>query len=223
MAVERMIYQEWVTPLFGGCTIFHPLSPKKNVVPFMEPLARKAIPLTSENPCEHHSYIHLNPQIPTIPFSNETWMNFHEIKFYCFVSPCWLTLTSYFWVSLLCCWNDARCFKSLWSGSFWNCLPRLSSSLRPNHCCRNFNKQDGPYNASLIWTNARPSVSTVYGKLCQRRWLLPLLLRRCPWMWSHHSSRHLRAGMSSYSRSSALRPHPTTRENRVCSVRVKYI
>lgn len=123
---------------------------------------------------------------------------------------------------LLCRWNDACRDESLWYGSFWDDFSRFPPPCWFDYCCWNINEQDGANFTTIIWTNPRPTLNSVYGKLCQWRRLLPLFLFRNPRLRSCSSCWHLRTWLSTNRRSVALWPNSTPRENWVCVVRIEY-
>lgn len=64
-----------------------------------------------------------------------------------------------------------------------------------------------------LWSNAWAKVGDFDGKLCQWRWLLPLLILCGSRMWPNCPCRHLRARMPAHSRGVALWNHAAAEED----------
>lgn len=131
-------------------------------------------------------------------------------------------MTTYFWTCLLCSRNDACGGKSIRYGPFWYNFSRLSSALRLNYCCRNFNKQNGSDTSSFIWADARPQMNSFYGQLRKRRRLLPLLIFSGARLWPNYSCWYICSRMPPFSRGVTIWFNTITGENRVCFIRIKF-
>ena len=118
-------------------------------------------------------------------------MNYNKTRFNNIMISRRLVVTFNFWISMLCCWNDARCDESLRHGSIRNYFSSLTPSFWLDHRSRYFNQQNGTNNSTTLWTNAWTTLSAFDGKLCKWGWVLPLFLFSCSWMWSNHTRGYL--------------------------------